>query len=142
MPAPFTLSILAADHPFYEGECLSLDIPTTEGQYGIMANHSNMIAGIVPGILTAVLGGKEPGERVVAAVTAGIAKVEKNKVLILVDSIERPEEIDLKRAEREYEAAMKALKKKAGEIEHSLAEAKLMRAVNRLRAKKNYGGGS
>ena len=135
----FQLHILAADRVFFEGECESVVAPTASGQYGVQAHHSNMIAAISPGELTFRTA---QGETRYAAVSAGMIKVEHNDVLILVDSIERPEEIDLKRAEREYEAAMKALKKKAGEIEHSLAEAKLMRAVNRLRAKKNYGGGS
>ncbi len=134
----FTLSVLAADRPFYEGECLSLVIPTTLGQYGILAHHLNMIAAVTPGILTARLWENGRERTAIAAVTAGIAKIENNKVLILVDSIEKPEEIDSRRAERELKAAQKALKKQASHIEHSLAEAKLLRAINRLKVKTNY----
>ena len=43
MPDSFRLSILAADKAFYNGESLSLVIPTTEGSYGVMAHHMNMI---------------------------------------------------------------------------------------------------
>ena len=135
MANPFRLSILAADKAFYTGECLSLVVPTTEGSSGTMARHMNMIAAVVPGILKAVLwnGNREKEERL--AVTEGIVKVEGNEVLVLVDSLERPEEIELARAERELQAAKAALKKKSSELEHTLATAKLARALNRIRAK-------
>ena len=44
----FRLRILAADKVFYEGNCTSLTIPTPGGELGILANHSNMIAAVVP----------------------------------------------------------------------------------------------
>ena len=46
---PFPVQILAADHPFYEGPCLSLVLPTITGMYGIRARHRNMITAVVPG---------------------------------------------------------------------------------------------
>ena len=48
---PFELHILASDKPFYEGECVSLVIPTPTGQYGIQAYHSNLVTAVVPGEL-------------------------------------------------------------------------------------------
>ena len=48
----FELHILAAERSFYEGPCESLVLPTTEGMYGIQANHLNMVAGVVPGEIT------------------------------------------------------------------------------------------
>lgn len=135
MPESFRLSILAADKAFYKGDCLSLVIPTTEGSYGVMAKHMNMIAAIVPGILKAVLWDGNKQNEVRLAVTEGIIKIENNDVLVLVDSLERPEEIELARAERELQAAKAALNKKSSDLEHSLAAAKLARALNRIRAK-------
>ena len=48
----FKVHILAADKTFYDGECESLIIPTSSGQYGILADHSNTITALVPGTLT------------------------------------------------------------------------------------------
>ena len=48
---PFRVQILAADHPFYEGECYSLMLPTSNGMYGIQARHSNTITAITAGTL-------------------------------------------------------------------------------------------
>ena len=44
----FTVYILAADEPFYEGPCESLSVPTTTGMYGVLAHHTNVIMAIVP----------------------------------------------------------------------------------------------
>ena len=48
----FPLHILAADKPFYEGDCESLVVPTLDGEYGVLAHHCNIILAIVPGTLT------------------------------------------------------------------------------------------
>ncbi|MGN1167103.1 MAG: F0F1 ATP synthase subunit epsilon [Lachnospiraceae bacterium] len=47
----FQVYILAADFAFYEGPCESLIVPTLQGQYGILPNHSNMIGAVIPGTL-------------------------------------------------------------------------------------------
>ena len=47
----FQVHILAADETMYEGPCVSLAIPTSDGERGILAHHSSMMAAIVPGVL-------------------------------------------------------------------------------------------
>lgn len=129
---PFPVHILAADHAFFEGECTSLILPTVDGQYGVLAGHSNAIGAIVPGTLTCRTAA---GETLYAAVSAGLVKVEDSEVLVLVDAAERPEEIDKNRAERAAAAAKEALLQKRSIREYRLAEANLARAINRLRVK-------
>ena len=51
MAAPFHLDILAASVPFYRGECVSLVVPTTDGEFGILANHSNAVGAVCAGEL-------------------------------------------------------------------------------------------
>ena len=129
----FQVHIFEADSPFYEGACESLIVPTTEGQYGILAQHSNMIAAIVPGELRY----RVPGEAFqTAAVSTGMVKVEDNDVLVLVDSAERPEEIDAKRAQRAADRAKEMLLQKRSVQEYRTAQANLARAINRLRVKR------
>lgn len=129
----FQVHIFEADSPFYEGACESLIVPTTEGQYGILAQLSNMIAAIVPGELRY----RVPGETFqTAAVSAGMVKVEDNDVLVLVDSAERPEEIDAKRAQRAADRAKEMLLQKRSVQEYRTAQANLARAINRLRVKR------
>ena len=125
----FQVHILAADHTFYEGPCVSLTIPTSDGEQGILAHHSSMIAAVRPGTLRYQVPGEEPR---LAAVSPGMVKVEDNDVLVLVDSAERPEEIDVVRAQREIEEAREALLQKRSRQEHQIAQATLARALNRL----------
>ena len=132
----FQVQILAADRTFYEGPCVSLTIPTSDGEQGILAHHSPMIAAVQPGTLR-----WQPldGEVQLAAVSPGMVKVEKNEVLVLVDSAERPEEIDEARARREADEAREALLQKKSRQEHQVAQATLARALNRLRVKARGG---
>ena len=128
----FKVHILAADESFYEGECESLVVTTSNGQYGIWANHANTISAIVPGeMLYRLPGGQEQR----AAVSSGMVKIENNEVLVLVDSAERPEEIDANRAKRAADAAREALLQKQSFREYHEAQVTLARAIARLRVK-------
>ena len=129
---PFPVQILAADKPFYQGMCLSLRVPTSQGQFGILAHHRNVIAALVPGMLRLRLPG---GGVEVAAVSGGLIKVEDNDVLVLVDSIERPEEIDANRARREIDESREAILQKKSIQSYHTAQARMARAINRLKVK-------
>ncbi len=128
----FNVFILAASHVFYEGPCESLVIPTSDGQYGILAGHSNTITAIVPGQMTYRIPGEETH---IAAVSSGLVKIENNEVLVLVDSAEKPEEIDANRAKREADAAKEALLQKQSIREYHTAQVTLARQIARLRVK-------
>lgn len=130
----FQVYILAADCAFYEGPCESLIVPTLQGQYGILPNHSNMIGAVIPGTLIYKLP-EEPEKQ--AAVSAGLVKVENNEVLVLVDSAERPEDIDENRAKRAADEAKEAILQKKSIQEYRSAQANLARAISRLRVKNN-----
>ena len=62
-----------------------------------------------------------------------MVKVEKNEVVVLVDSIERPEEIDAVRARREADQAREIILQKKSRQEYQIAQGNLARALNRLR---------
>lgn len=126
----FHLSFLKATKPFYVGECESLIVPTTEGQYGVQAHHRSMITAIVPGTLKY----RTPdGEEVYAAVSNGMLRVEDNTVLVLVETAELPEEIDIARAQQAAAKAKEALLQKRQPEEYRLAQDCVMREMNRLR---------
>ena len=133
----FQVHILAADRTFYEGPCESLTISASDGELGILAHHSSMIAAVRPGILRYQVPGQPPQ---LAAVSPGMVKVEDNDVVVLVDSAERPEEIDAARARREADQAREALLQKKSRQEYQIAQGTLARALNRLRVKSMYLG--
>lgn len=129
----FYLRVLAAERVFYEGECMSLTVPTVDGLYGFMANHEDVVIAIVPGMLTLRTG---DGDEQITAVSEGILRMEDNEALMLVDTAERPEEIDLRRAEEAEAQAKKVLSDKLGAQEQALAMARMARALSRERVKK------
>lgn len=107
----FNLHILAAERDFYEGDSLSLTVPITDGLYGVQANHKNMVAAIVPGVITFTLPG---GEKKEALVSQGILIVSDNDVRLLVDTVETEEELEINAAKRvEAEKKEAALQKKS-----------------------------
>lgn len=130
----FSLDIIALEKTFYTGDCISLVIPTTQGQYGIQANHINMVAAIVPGNLKFTV---PDGEVTVAVVSEGMAKVEDNHVLLLVDTVERPEEIEENLAKRSAEEEKDELMQKKSFQDYHEAQTRMARSLNRLK-KKNY----
>ena len=132
----FDLHILAADSPFYEGESASLVVPTLDGQYGVLAEHCDVILAIVPGTLTY----RTPdGALHAAAVGAGIMKIEAGSVLVLVDSALRPEEVDVARQRRAADEAREAMLQRRSIEEYHAAQARLARALARLNVKNKYG---
>lgn len=132
----FNLHIIEADNDFYNGKCVSLVVPTTDGMYGIQAMHENLVAAIDIGVIKYTL---PDGTRCHAAVSNGMLKVENNEVLILVESAEDPEEIDAERALQEEETARDVLAGKTDRLNYRAAKGMLARAVNRIKIKNRYG---
>ena len=131
---PFSLHIHTAERDFYNGDCLSIIIPTTTGQYGIQAHHRNMIAAIVPGTLEMIL---PEGNKEYAVVSGGMVKVRNNEVLILVNSALTFEETE------QLEERIKADKEKEKELmkrstkEFAEAETAMRRAIYKLKGRRN-----
>ena len=134
----FTVHLLSANRTFYEGECESLIIPAVDGQYGVLAGHSNAITALVPGKLVFRVPGEEAQE---VAVSSGIMKVEDGDVMVLADSILRPEEIDEERAEREIAEATEIILQKRSRMEYNAAQAQLARAASKLKIARSYNRG-
>ena len=128
----FRLHIWASEKPFYDGDCLSLIIPSVEEKCGIMAKQSNTITAIVPGELTFTTA---DGKTQIAAVSEGLVKIENNDVLVLVETIERPEEIDANRAKVAAEAAKEAMMQRLSRREYYTTRLTLARAMSRLQVK-------
>ena len=131
MAAPFNLHIRSADRDFYEGECVGLTLRLPDGDFGFLANHSPMVAAVVPGMLTYRLA---DGTAVAVATGSGIVRFENNDALVLLDSVEYPEEIDTARAQAAVDRAREALAKSSTKQERLQAQSDLARARNRLKA--------
>ena len=134
----FKASIIEADNTFYEGEMTSLIVPTLDGEYGVLAMHQNLVVAIIPGLLRFQ---NADGEWMDASVSDGMMRIEDGEVLILVDSAEWPDEIDIERVKAKEAAAREAMLQKKSVREYTLAESSLKRSISRLRIKGDNGLG-
>ena len=134
---PFHARILASDTSFFDGSCEFMTVPCTDGAMGILAHHSNMIAAVVPGELRF-----QPADEPLrtAAISSGLVKIEDGEVLLLVDTAERPEDIDANRARRAADAAKEELLQKHSIQEYGRAQANPARSISRLRVKERWHG--
>lgn len=127
----FGLKIIASDKVFYEGRCRKLIIPAPDGQKGILPNHENMVIAIVVGTAKVQLAGEDEWRDL--AVGTGFAEVVNNRVTLLVDTAERPEDIDVRHAQEQQERAEEQMRQKQSIQEYYHTQASLARAMNRLR---------
>ncbi len=129
----FHLQIYTPDRLFFDGETENLIVRTTVGDKGILARHEPYVAALPIGKLKIKLN----GEFRTAAVSEGVVKVSKDKTVILVQSCEWADEIDVERAnaaKTEAEQRMQSLQKE--DKDYLVAEYKLKRAINRIEASK------
>lgn len=129
MAASFSLSVVTPEKIFFDGETTQIIVRTTDGDIGILANHTSLVADLPSGPLKVR---QEDGSWRVAAISTGLLKVGGNKVSILANAVEWADEIDLEWAKRSEEDARRRLQEKQDKHELDLAELKLMRALNRI----------
>ena len=114
----FILNITASSGEFYQGDCEDLVLPTGDGVYGVQAGHNPVLV----------------------ALHMGIAKftVDGETREVLVDSAERPEDIDKNRAEAARIRAEERLQHQKSMHEYYQSQIALQRAMQRLQAASKY----
>lgn len=127
----FQLKIMAADKVFYDGACAKLIVNVPDGELGIMANHEAAVLAVVPGILR-FSGDGGTWTQVVSG--SGFVMVSRNEAMLIVDTAERPEDIDEIRAREAMERAEEQLRLERSQREYLHSKASLARAMARLKA--------
>ena len=130
----FMLNITASSGEYYQGDCEDLVLPISDGVYGIQAGHSPVLVAIHMGILHFEVNGESRD----ILVGDGIAEVTPAYVMVLVDSAERPEDIDRVRAEAALERAKEQLRQKQSIQEYHVSQASMARAMLRLKEAGKY----
>ena len=130
----FVLNITASSGEFFQGECESLTLPTADGQYGVQAGHSPVLVALEMGIMQFTVNGETRN----VLVGDGIAEVTPAYVVLLVDSAERPEDIDKNRAEAARIRAEERLQHKQSMHEYYQSKIALNRAMQRLETAAKY----
>ena len=123
----FEVEIITPDREFYRGEVSMIEFTTTEGQIGVYKHHIPLTTVLAPGIVTLT---EAEGKRE-AAVHAGFAEVLGDKVTLMAEIAEWPDEIDANRAKQAEERARRRLNEKAKDLDYKRAEIALKKALVR-----------
>ena len=123
----FDLEIITPDRIFWKGQANMLELNTTEGQVGIYKRHIPMTMILEPGIVTIHL----DGENKEAAVHAGFIEILPEKITVMAEIAEWPDEIDENRAREAEERAKRRLQAHDPKIDLSRAEIALRTAMVR-----------
>lgn len=124
----FKLQIITPERKFYEGDASMVELTTTEGEIGVYRGHIPMTAIVAPGVLKI----HEEGGIKEAALMSGFLEILPEKIVIMAEVAEWPEEIDLNRAEEAKVRAERRLKEQSGEIDVVRAETALKKALVRI----------
>ncbi len=126
----FPLQIITPDKVFFDGEVQRLVVRTTEGDVGILARHEKYVAALQSGPIKLTM---EDGTVRIAALSGGALKVSPDRTAILANAVEWAEDIDVEWAKRSEEDARRKKERSETQFDQRAAEAKLQRALNRLR---------
>jgi len=125
-----TLEVVTPERHVVSTEAESIIVPAAEGYLGVLPGHAPLITGLRVGVVRFKVGGQEKR----MAISGGFMEVVNNRVIILADTAELAEEIDIDRAIAARERAEQRLRQKAEEIDYVRARMALQRAVARLKA--------
>ena len=124
----FRLKIITPERIFFDQDAYMVEFNTTEGEIGVYANHIPLTTIIKPGILTI----RMDGEAKEAALHSGFVEILPDKVTILAEVLEWPEEINRQRAEAAMERAKERIAHPTSQTDIARAQTALMRAMARI----------
>ncbi len=128
---PVQCDIVTQEKSVFSGEAASVSLPGSEGRMGILPNHSPLLTTLAYGEVIIHLDGEEDKYY---AIGGGFAEVQPDKIVILADSAESADEINVNRALKARERAKKFMDEGVPEDPERYAQirASLMRAQTRV----------
>lgn len=127
----FKLEIISPDRIFYQWDVSMVELNTSEGEIGVYADHIPLATVLTPGVAYI----HEAGEVKKAALHAGFVEITPDKVTVLAEIAEWPDEIDQARAEEARIRAERRISGGEGQIDITRAETALKRALTRISLK-------
>ncbi len=127
----FRLEVISPERVFYTGDVEMIELNTTEGEIGIYADHIPLTTIVAPGVLTITESSGEDGIKE-AAVLEGFLEILPDKVTILAQSCEWPDEIDMNRAIEAKARAERRIKSTDTQVNMTRAELALRKSLVRI----------
>jgi F-type H+-transporting ATPase subunit epsilon len=128
LPSTLLLEIVTPQRLLLSEEVSEVIAPGTLGYFGVLPGHIPFVSNLSIGELTYRKGTEERH----LAIIWGYAEVLPDRVVILAEEAQKPEEIDVARAEAARDRALAHLQKSGPETDLAEEEASLRRAMVRL----------
>ena len=126
----FQLDIVTPAKTVYSGVVQSFTAPGVIGNFQVLFNHAPLLSSIGIGEVKVV---EADGSQLRFAASGGFVEVKTNKVILLAESAEKSDEINVERAEKAKVRATERLAKKDRETDVERARIALNRSVNRMK---------
>jgi F-type H+-transporting ATPase subunit epsilon len=123
------LTIVTAEKLIYSDEVDMVVVLGASGEMGILPHHASLMTMVDPGELKI----KKGGEELSLAISGGFLEVHEDKIIILADTAERVEEIDVTQAEEARKQALELLKSQPKDTDLRVAEAALKKSLAELK---------
>ena len=126
------IDIVTPEKKIFEGQIRSIVAPGIDGEFGVLPDHAPFATVLAPGVVELT---DEDGKKELMAVSGGYIEVTREKVILLVETAERPEEVDvetLKRRKEEKEKLLRAKDKK--DVDYDAIQIALIKEISRLKA--------
>lgn len=133
MSSTFYIEILTPDRKFFWGDVETIIVKTPSGELGVLKGHIPMVVVIDIGTIKI----KKDGKWIDAVLSEGFMEVKQDSAIILVDTAEWPDEIDVNRAKAAKERAAERLLRRKNQTEYVQSKAAMARAMARLKVKKD-----
>jgi len=127
--SPIKLDVITAEHQVMSDDVDVVVAPGIVGELGILPHHAPLITMLQSGELLI----RKGHEETYMAVTGGFLEIRPDKIIVLADTCERVEEIDIERAEAAKRRAEELLKTHPEGLDEMRVEAALRRSLIRLR---------
>lgn len=127
-PSKLRLQVVSAERSLVDAQVDEVEIPGAEGYFGVLPGHTPVLATLGAGELWYRVG----QETTYLAVALGFAEILPDRVTILAQIAERPEEIDTARAEAAKKRAEERMNKPAVDVDFERARIAMMKSLIRL----------
>jgi F-type H+-transporting ATPase subunit epsilon len=128
LPAHLKLEIVTPDHLVVTEPVDEVEIPAADGYLGVLPGHTPMLAMLKIGELWY----RKGSEKFYVCIAFGFAEILPDRITILAELAERPDEIDVARAEAAKRRAEERLAQPSLEMDFERARVALMKALVRI----------
>jgi F-type H+-transporting ATPase subunit epsilon len=128
LPTHLQLQVVSADRSLVNEQVDEVEIPGSEGYFGVLPGHTPMLAALQVGELWY----RQGQEKHFLSIAFGFAEVQPDRITILAQIAETAQEIDLARAEAAKRRAEDRLAKSTGDMDFERARVAMLKALVRL----------